>query len=89
MKQIYCCELCGEIYETQEECERCEQSHIGPVGIEAGAFRPVNKAISPYLYKVVVHMEDDKYAQYLFDKVVDKPEKLPHPSEAAKEEETK
>ena len=89
MKQIYCCELCGEPYATQEECEKCEQFHIEPQGLDAGMFVPIAKASTPYIEKIIVRMKDGKCAQYLFDKVVENVEKVPHPSISGKEGDTK
>ena len=71
MKQMYCCEICGTAFETKEECEKCEQFHIIPDGIEAGMFLPFNSAKSPYIQSVLLRMKDNKLVRYVFDSVME------------------
>lgn len=72
MKQIYCCDLCGEAYESEEECKKCEAFHIEPKMIEAGRFVPITKSDMPYIDRVIVRMQDDSLVQYAFEKILDK-----------------
>ena len=76
MKQIYCCEICGAGFETEEECNQCERSHIGLRSIEAAMFRKNSR----YADNVLIRMDDGGMARYIFDQVLmDEPEISPQP----------
>ena len=79
----YTCEYCGYPYDTEEECKKCEQFHIEPLGIQAGAFKPMAQTSNRYLDRVVLRMSDETLVQYTYDQVVDPNIQIdPHPSEA-------
>lgn len=79
MKTIiqYECEKCKIAYETQEECQKCEDSHINPKEIISSCFIPyvymegtklarrIDKYVDcTYPTSIFIRMEDGKEFEY-------------------------
>lgn len=69
----YECEFCHEVYDTEEECQKCESSHHMPkkmVSVCFSAKNPMNEFYeAPYPMSIVVRMDDDKEIKYFIDPV--------------------
>lgn len=69
MKQetVYKCEICNQIYEDREACERCEKSH--KVSQETTSSEDKTKHGSPYPDKLQIKWEDGVVVDYVLKKL--------------------
>lgn len=65
------CEYCGHIYNTAEECQKCEEKHKTEFKITGLDYPDIVKFPNGYPSKLVLHFEDDRedrFVEYSFTK---------------------
>lgn len=53
----YKCDICGTIFDTEEECKKCQSSHYTQLYIKSISFSPksiLHNAPNEFPYKIVV-----------------------------------
>lgn len=57
----YICEICGTVYESSHDCNKCKKSHRNPVGVVAiGYYRAADK----YPSTIYIRMDDGENVKY-------------------------
>ena len=59
---IYICDICGERFQSQEECKRCENGHMKPENILKYTFPRAGR----YPSMISVQMDDKTVCYYSF-----------------------
>lgn len=63
---LFKCEICGQTWQTQQEAEKCEQSHIAGEFVAYQNFRKTEK----YPETVILTMANGHNLQYRYDKPI-------------------
>ena len=82
------CDLCGTVYATEEECQKCEAFHVLPEGIQQVAFRSyIGQRIGVPDFMIVA-MKDGSLQEYKFNKTIHMNQgEEPAPADEEEEEE--
>lgn len=65
MTIVYHCDLCQMVYDTEEECLNCEQSHVKAVSIEDQEFYQPDEELEPSgPRQIFVALEDGSRWRY-------------------------
>ena len=76
---VYRCDKCGQGYETENECIRCEQQHVMPKEIEMKKLRfrsPCDSSEFAYPTRIRVIMENGDVVIYYYERP-EKKDKVP------------
>ena len=60
----YQCDVCGKIYETEEEAAECEEQHIIPVAVDSCEYETDRAGKMVYPHTIFVRMSDDSIREY-------------------------
>lgn len=60
---VFECEFCGEQYDNEHDCKKCEDNHIYPKGIIAQEYYH-NCNSKNYPYSITVLLEDGQEVKY-------------------------
>lgn len=60
----YQCDVCGKIYETEEEAEECELQHIIPVAVDSCEYETNRAGKMIYPHSVSIRMSDGTIKEY-------------------------
>ena len=68
----YRCDICGAVYASKEECEKCEGNHKKPKFISRMRYgSPLSCHTDGYPDSVVIQFEDDSLITYDRREIVD------------------
>lgn len=62
--ELFQCEFCGEQYDNEHDCKKCEGNHIYPKGIIAQDYY-THRDSKNYPHTITVLMEDGKKIRYV------------------------
>ena len=59
--KLYICKICGTVYESSHDCNKCKGSHHNPVGIVAIGY---HCAADKYPSTIYIRMDDGETVKY-------------------------